>query len=235
MSETTQRGRGGTVIGMILIGLGIVFLLGQVFQISFWQFTWPFFIIVPGLMFFIAMIMAGKPGGPLAIPGSIVTTVGVLLLFQSLTNMWHTWAYAWSLIFPTSIGIGMIIGGRWSDSPSMVANGRRVMTIGIIIFLLLGALFELVLNINHNPVAPFVWPALMIGIGIWLLLRRTSASRISDGNGRLEVAPPRPPAPPTPPRPPAAPTPTQFEPIDKARGKRKTETKKSPSGEPEMK
>src|SRR5262249_6024248 len=103
MAENASRGRGGSIVGLILIGLGIVFALGQIFQVNFWQFTWPFFIIVPGLLFFVMMVAAGQPGGPLAIPGSIVTTVGLILLFDSLTGLWYNWAYAWALIIPTSI------------------------------------------------------------------------------------------------------------------------------------
>ena len=38
----------GKTVGFILVGLGAFFLLGQVFDLS--DFTWPLFIIVPGLL-----------------------------------------------------------------------------------------------------------------------------------------------------------------------------------------
>jgi len=245
ISDNTTRGRGGSIIGLILIGLGIVFALGQIFQVNFWQFTWPFFIIVPGLMFFVMMVAAGRPGGPLAIPGSIVTTVGLILLFDSLTGMWHNWAYVWSLIFPASIGVGMMIAGRWSNSPAMRANGRRVFTIGIIIFLLFGAFFELVLNIGHNPIVPYLWPALMILLGAWLLLRRGGSpnqpqpARVTESKPASVSAPTAPNAPtrpstPTEPKAPARPAAPQFEPLDSSRGKKKAKPPVA-KGEPDMK
>ena len=249
MSENTTRGRGGSIVGLIFIGLGIIFALGQIFQVNFLQFFWPFFVIVPGLMFFVGMVAAGKPGGPLAIPGSIVTTVGLILLFDSLTGMWHNWAYVWALIFPTSIGAGMVIAGRWSDSREMRANGRRVFTIGAIIFLAFGAFFELVLNISRNPVVPYLWPALMIVVGVLLLLRRTGqAAQGSEARMAESMRPPHIPAPsrPTPPTPPSAPTPPkapkappmpaapQFEPLDSARGKKKAKQPAAPKGEPDL-
>ncbi len=235
MSEIMPRGRGGSIVGLILIGLGVVFALGQVFRVNFLAFTWPFFIIVPGLMFFVMMVVAGKPGGPLAIPGSIVTTVGLILLFQSVTGLWYTWAYAWALIIPTSIGAGMMIAGRWSGSAPMSRSGRQLVTVGMIIFLIAGAVFELVLNIGNNPFVPYLWPALMIVLGVWLLVWRGRSMRTSEGIHATESYPTPPPAParPRPAKAPAAPAAPQFEPLDPMRGKKKVKTPES-TGEPKM-
>jgi len=238
MSENTTRARGGSIIGLILVGLGVTFLLGQIFEIDMWRVVWPFFVIIPGLMFYVFMTMAGQPGGPLAIPATIVTTVGLILLFDSLTGTWYNWAYVWALIFPTSIGVGMMIGGRWSGSQALARNGRRVATIGLIIFLLFAVFFELVINIGENPVAPYALPALMILFGAWLLLRRRSTPGEAPAPRMVESAPTRP-SMPTPPRPtpkpaaPTAPAASQFEPLDASRGRKKAKTPAA-KGEPEM-
>jgi hypothetical protein len=172
MVSKHSRGRTNLLIGVMLVGLGVLFMLGQVFRINLWQFLWPFFIIVPGVLFFVGMVLGGKPAGPLAIPGSIVTMVGVLLLYQSVTGHWESWAYAWALIFPTAVGIGLVINGGWSDVDRLVGIGMKWVTVGLAIFLIAGLFFELVLNISRGFIGDVIWPAMLIGVGAFLLIRR---------------------------------------------------------------
>jgi hypothetical protein len=186
-SHNHSRGRVNLVIGALLVGLGALFLLGQLFNVDLWQFFWPFFIIVPGLLFFVGMVLGGKPAGPLAIPGSIVTTVGLLLLYQSITGHWESWAYAWALILPTSVGIGLSINGAWSDVERLVTTGAKWITVGIALFLIGGVFFELILNISDNFIGNVVWPGLLIAFGLYLLLRRGG---IGGGNHRHVEKPP---------------------------------------------
>lgn len=174
MSNRNPQGRTNLLFGILLVGLGALFLLGQVFGFNLAGFLWPFFIIVPGLLFFLGMVLGGKQAGPLAIPGSIVTTVGLLLLYQSISGHWESWAYAWTLIFPTSVGIGLTINGVWSDIPRLRQTGSRWITAGLIIFLVGGIFFELILNISGGFISNILWPALLILLGIFLLLRRAS-------------------------------------------------------------
>jgi hypothetical protein len=179
MAHHNMRTRANTILGLALVALGGLFLIGQVFDISFWRFFWPFFIIGPGLMFFIGMVMIGESAGPLAIPGSIVTMVGLLLLYQSVFNHFESWAYAWALIFPTAVGIGLMINGKWSKSPRLVQVGTRWSTIGLAIFLIGGLFFELLLNISDNFISGIVWPGLLIVFGLYLLGRHRAGSHKS--------------------------------------------------------
>lgn len=224
MSEHNSRGRANMIIGIALVGLGALFLLTQVLRINFWQFFWPFFIIVPGLLFFVGMVVGGKAAGPLAIPGSIVTMVGLILLYQSIFNHWESWAYAWSLIFPTSVGIGLAINGAWSGVPELTNRGMGWASAGVIIFLVAGAFFELLLNISNNPIGNIVWPGLLILIGGYLLMRRGRGSK-SGSNGHREgisvmeeVSRPVEKK-----EPKAKKTEVEFEPLDVTRGKKKSE------------
>lgn len=173
MSNRNTRNVGNLVVALVLIGLGALFLLGQFFKFNFWSFAWPMFIIVPGLLFFVGMVLGGKSAGGLAIPGSIVTMVGLILLYQNTFNHWESWAYAWALIFPTSVGIGLMIQGTWSNKPDLLRSGRQMFSVGIIIFVVAAAFFELVIGISgRGSIASYVWPVLLIGLGIYLLLRR---------------------------------------------------------------
>ena len=93
------------VLGVMLVLLGIIALVGQALQWRLQAILWPFFIIVPGvLLFLFATGIEGGLGEPLAMVSGIITGVGLLLLYQSLTGHWASWAYAWALVAPTSSG-----------------------------------------------------------------------------------------------------------------------------------
>ena len=232
MAEFEPGKRANVLIGAALIAVGALFIIGRLFHINVGEFVWPFFIIIPGAMFFVGMVYGGKAAGPLAIPGSIVTMTGLILLYQSMFDTWATWAYVWTLIFPTSVGIGLMINGMWSDTPSLVKTGSRWTMAGLIMFLVVGAFFELILNLTRNSVNDVLWPLLLIGIGIWLLQRRRIeealprlAERVTaraNGHDPAKVEkPPVVPSNPIPPNERPKQAPTEFEPLDPTRGKRK--------------
>ncbi len=173
MSEGNRGGLVGLIVGVGLIGLGMLFLLAEVLRINLWGYIWPFFIIIPGLIFFIAMVLGGKSAAPLAIPGSLITILGLLLFYQTLFNHFESWAYAWALIFPTGVGIGLIVDGTWAGRPGTVEEGKRWAKVGIIIFLALGAFFELILGISRHGPARFIWPLLVVAAGLYLIFRQT--------------------------------------------------------------
>jgi hypothetical protein len=172
MDDRVRFGDARIGMGVVLIALGILFLVQQFFGLELGQWTWPFFIIIPGLLCFVGMALGGKSAGPLAIPGSIVTIIGLLLLYQNTFNHFESWAYAWALI-PMAFGSGLMINGAWSEQPALVQSGRQLVGIGLVLFLVGFFFFELVLNIggmSRSIVASLV----LIAAGIALLLRRIS-------------------------------------------------------------
>ncbi|NLH07100.1 MAG: hypothetical protein GX484_05790 [Chloroflexi bacterium] len=186
MAHGTPQGRMSVLIGILLVGLGAMFLLGQLFNINLISYLWPFFVIVPGLLFFVGMLLGGKQAGPLAIPGSIVTMTGLLLLYQSITGHWESWAYAWTLIFPTSVGIGLVIHGAWSEIERLRQTGMKWITGGLVLFLLSGMFFELILGISGGLVSSVIWPVMLILLGVFLLVRRSSRSGGGPAGGSRE-------------------------------------------------
>lgn len=162
--------------GVALVVLGALFLLFQALSVNIWGIAWPLFIIVPGLLFFVGMVAGGRGAGGLAIPGSIVTVTGLLLFYQNALNQWQSWAYAWALIWPTAVGIGLLIQGVWSDRPTSIRSGRNLIRLGLIIFAVGLVFFELVIGIGGWDIfglrrAGYIWPLLLIGAGLYLLLR----------------------------------------------------------------
>ena len=101
-------------LGIFLLAWGVIFLVGQFLGGSFWSYFWPFFVILPGAAFFVAMREGGQRVSGLAIPASIISMVGLILLVQNTFHQWHTWSYAWALII-VSVGIGLLIHSSYGN------------------------------------------------------------------------------------------------------------------------
>ncbi len=167
----SDRNKPSVVIGTLLIAFGVLVFLGEIFKSTIFH-LWPLFIIAGGLMFFLAMLVAGKSTGFLAIPGSIITIVGLILFYQALTNHWETWSYAWALI-PLSVGIGMWIFGKFSNLPELCDSGRHVINVGLILFVVFGVFFELLIGISGTSRNnELLWPLALVALGIYLMFSR---------------------------------------------------------------
>ena len=176
----------GRVIGaFVLIGLGVVFLLGQfnIFPGGTIGTIWPFFIIGPGLIFLYFAATGGPNLASLAIPGSIVTGTGLILLFQSWTDHWESWAYIWTL-YPVFLGLGLMYMGRRTGNQSTVKTGRGFVYWGLIGCLVFGTFFEVV-AFNDFGLGRFLLPAVLILVGVWMLLRASGGTvKLSRGGSR---------------------------------------------------
>jgi hypothetical protein len=106
----------------------------------------------------------------------MVTTVGLILLVQNSFNLWQTWAYAWALVFPMSIGIGTWLMGWWAGDPARERAGQRMAEVGLIMFVGVGAFFELALNLSgiwwRQGLGSTAFAVVLILVGAYLLLRR---------------------------------------------------------------
>lgn len=158
--------------GVLLIGLGIVFLLSQFLRIDIWRYVWPFFILASGAAFFVGMIRGGREAGGLAVPGSIFTMLGLVLLAQSVFGIWGAWAYAWGLIIAAT-GVGLFIFGSWSGLPDLRRVGWVLFAVGLVLFFVFGILIELAAALFHlrSPGGLF-WPVVLILAGLYLLVAR---------------------------------------------------------------
>jgi hypothetical protein len=169
---------GGAWIGTLLILAGALFLVGQyaqtVYRINAWEYGWPLFVIVPGLVL-LAVGVTSRGATGLVIPGCIVIVTGLVLAFQNATGLWATWAYAWALIAPGATGLGVAIQGRLRHSPAETAGGLRTAGVGLLLFLAFGIFFEGFIHLSgfdFGAAGKFVPPALLILLGIALLIRQ---------------------------------------------------------------
>src|SRR5512142_446604 len=165
--------------GAALIGLGIVFMLGQLFSVDVMNYLWPFFILGVGAAFFIGMFAGGRSMGALAVPGSVITTVGLILFFQNLFGLWATWAYAWTLII-SGAGVGLVIFGNWSEQPDLRRAGRVVIGAGLAFFFIFGLFFELGASLlGQRSLGGIFWPLALILLGLYVLFGRVLFNQVS--------------------------------------------------------
>jgi hypothetical protein len=174
MSMSVKRNSGMLIAGAVLIALGVLSLVGQLFSnFPFWSYFWPFIIIFFGGLFFVGMFVGGKSMAGLAIPGSIITLIGLMMFVQNLFNHWESWAYGWTVIL-FAVGLGIFIMGLYSGEERQRLAGMRVMRIGVILFIIFGAFFELIFSsFSRHGVAQYLFPALLVLLGVYLVVTRS--------------------------------------------------------------
>jgi hypothetical protein len=164
------------VLGVALIAVGAAALIlrevGVNLFASIGPWGWPLFIIVPGLVLLVASLIPAPPRGlGFAIAGAIVTAVGSLLLYQSQTGHWESWAYAWALL-PMSAGVAMVLYGTLAGARRLVTNGLWLAGIAGAI-LAVGAWYFEAVFAGRPPLldAGNWWPVAVIVIGAIVLMR----------------------------------------------------------------
>ncbi len=169
--ETRNRHIGSLTAGVILIAFGLLAMASQLFRgFNFWGTFWPLILIGVGIVFFAGMFASGKSGGGLAIPGTIFGGIGLMMFIQNITGHWESWSYGWTVIV-MSVGLGIYIAGWYSSRERMRQAGTRVFTIGLILFVVFGAFFEMIFQ--SSQLAQIAFPAALIILGGYLIVTRS--------------------------------------------------------------
>ena len=168
---TNRSNPGSLIAGTALIVVGLLALAGQLFRgFDFWGTIWPFFIVGAGALFFVGMFSGGKSAAGLAIPGSILIAIGLMLFLQNLFDHWESWAYGWTVIL-MAVGIGIYIMGRYTENPGQRASGLSLLKIGAILFVIFAGFFEMIFN--SFSFSRFLFPAALILFGVYLIFGRS--------------------------------------------------------------
>ena len=181
-SQTSlQTNRGALILGWGLLLMGIILLLGRLLSIPFGDFMWPFIFIIPGaLVFLIALASDSSSGEGLSILGAILTMLGLVFLAQQITGLWASWAYVWALVAPTSIGVAQMIYGTRKERDTIVKSGRKLVNLGLFMFVIGFVFFELVLGIDKlggDNLNLLRLPIGLVVIGIIILIRALTKNR----------------------------------------------------------
>ncbi len=189
-----ERSNAPLVGGSLLVGFGLLALLSQVFRnVINWSYLWPLSIIIFGALFFAGMFAGGRQVSGLAVPGAIISGIGLLMLYQNLASHWESWAYAWTLII-LFVGVGIYIMGAYARNEGQKHAGLKLIRLGFILFVIFGAFFEILFSMDRSlGVRSLLFPALLILLGVYLILQRLG---LLDRN-KNEQAPSLPPEPPS--------------------------------------
>lgn len=166
--------------GLILVIVGTLFLVGRVLDITLGAHAWPLWIIVPGLAMLTGSLFIPPRGGVgLAIPGAIVTMVGLVLWVQESYGLYETWAYAWALVAPTGPGLGMLIYGLARGDRELVGDGLRMTLVGLGLFLGFALFFEGAIGLSGDKITGLdeVLPFVAIGLGALMVVLSLVRSR----------------------------------------------------------
>lgn len=159
--------RGSLVVGLLLIGLGVLFFAFNVIPGIDIGALWPMIFIVLAVGFFAPPLLwpqAREGLSGLMIPGAILLMLGLIFFYDTLSGDWASWAYAWTLI-PGGVGLGLWLGswyGRWGKDS--MAVGQWMLAISVLVFGLFGTLFG-------SPALKIAGPILLILGGVLLMAR----------------------------------------------------------------
>jgi hypothetical protein len=175
-----RPGGGSTAaLGIVLVVVGLFALLVVLSGVDLTQSGWPLFIIIPGLTLLVVGFVSF--GAVATVPGGIVTTLGLVLAYANSTGDWPVWAYAWALVIPGGIGLGVYLQALRDHDHAALRNGRTLLFIALMIFLIGFVVFESILGISGRDyfgnVGKAALPALLIIVGAILLVRSIQASR----------------------------------------------------------
>lgn len=189
--ETKKSRSLSLFFGGVLMFIGIITLLGNIFyRINFWSYAWPLLVMAGGGVFFAFMASGGKDSAPLAIPGTIIGGIGLMMFLQNLTDHWESWAYGWTVIIML-VGLGIFIMGVWGERPEQKKSGLGVLKVGAILFVIFGSFFELLFS--GRSFFGYLFPTLLILLGLYLVIRRVTpvkvATAVQEAPKAVEEAP----------------------------------------------
>ncbi len=208
MNNNEQHERNTRALGLLLLAVGAWILVARFIHIDVEAWLWPFWIIVPGgLIMALGFRDTHRSNEGLVTFGSIVAVTGIILFIQNITGQWQSWAYAWALLFPGSIGLGQYLWGKRAGDVTEVHKGEKTMQVALVLFVAFGLFFEVVLGIGGfhlGTAGRIVVPVLLIAGGAALYITSMSGDR-----NQVSPPPSYPRNPPVPPQPPAQQTDSQ--------------------------
>jgi hypothetical protein len=159
-------------LGVTLLIIGALLFIGQLYDIGIGDVGWPAIIIGIGAVILVLGLFVNREQG-MVIGGTVVTTVGLVLLYQNSTGHWASWAYAWALVGPAASGLGMSLWGIRTGDPTEIRNGTWTLLGGLGLFVIGFLFFEGVIGISGErlPLPEWVLPVAVIAIGLVVLAR----------------------------------------------------------------
>ena len=139
-SGPRRESRQGTIVaGVLLIALGAAFLVNNQLNLDWDRYGWPVFVIVPGVFLLLVGLAIRNEAG-LAWPFQEASSPrsACFLAFQNATGAWASWAYAWALVAPGSVGVTIAAYGLLHRRLDLLDAGLRTAAMGLGLFVAVG-------------------------------------------------------------------------------------------------
>ena len=155
-----------TLWGLVLIIFGVLFLANSLFDIHLFRSFefWPLFILGLGIIFEYKYFTTGR-NPSLLVPGGILTTIGLLFMFETITN-WKFAGYTWP-VYELAVAIGLF--------QLYLFTGRKKGLLVLVFILAFLGFFSLAALIYSNLLYMIdfniVVPALVILSGILIIFK----------------------------------------------------------------
>jgi hypothetical protein len=176
----------GAVLGVLLVLAGILYMAQRYLPFTISENSWPLLVILTGLVL-LAVGVAVRSVSGLIIAGSITTVVGLILAVQNAFGLWAAWSYAWALVAPGAVGLGIAIKGMVDGNRRHIERGSWMAAVGLALFAIFGLFFEGALHVSGvdlGTVGNLVLPLLLVVIGLALL----AGNFIKPGNRPSQTA-----------------------------------------------
>src|SRR5712691_4376110 len=176
-APSTRRAGSSVAFGVVLVVLGLFALLVQFTGFDAGG-SWPLFVVIPGLTLLLVGFLSLGTGA--LIPGAILTVIGLILAYMNATQDWPAWAFAWPLVAPGGVGLGIWLQGLRNNDAQLLRQGRVLMFVALLIFMIAFVIFGTIFRISDTDYGLFgkaALPGLLIVIGIVLLVRSIQRSR----------------------------------------------------------
>lgn len=162
--------RNNSVLGIIFIVLGILFLLGNILGMRFDIFDvgfffshfWPIFIIIPGIAFHSAFFSGKNTDAGVLVPGGILLTIGAVCQVSVLFGIWSAMWPGFILAVAVGLFELYLFGSR--DKGLLIPVGILG---GLAIF---SYMFTLPTLVSHS-LRPYILPAFLILLGLSIFLK----------------------------------------------------------------
>ncbi len=159
-----DRRHSSVVPGLVLITLGIVFFLNNFGIIDFnWESFWAYIILSIGVIFCIGFLADRKKDGYI-IPGTILIIMGLIFIYCSKFG-WEAMDHLWPFfILAPAIGLYAMYILSKHDRGLLIPAG--ILTAIGLVFLL-----------QSYQWIKFIWPAVVILIGVLLLMKKGNSKK----------------------------------------------------------
>lgn len=164
MSEKRNSFHWQIYFGIMLILMGGLFVADLFLDTPILEQYWPLLVVLFGLTFIAEMLTSKRHGAGLAIPGTLIIVIGLLLFVQNRFDLWITWTYVWALLI-VAIGLGLAIMNAYLRRDGLRKAAGILIGLGLVLFVGFGVLFELIFQVRGAD----IYSGIFLGGGLVLL------------------------------------------------------------------